>query len=48
MTAANNWTTDELAAIDATGEVDVATRCQDGTLRTAASCAATTLSTSAP
>jgi hypothetical protein len=35
MTAANRWTADELAAIDATGEVDVATRRQDGTLRAA-------------
>jgi hypothetical protein len=34
MTAANTWTADELATIDATGEVDVAPRRKDGTLRT--------------
>ncbi len=34
MTAANRWRADQLAAIDATGEVGVATRRQDGSLRT--------------
>ena len=35
MTTGDRWTADELARIDAAGEVDVATRRQDGTLRTA-------------
>lgn len=35
MTAATRWTVDDLAAIDATGEVDVATRRGDGSLRAA-------------
>jgi hypothetical protein len=34
MTSAHGWTADDLEAIDATGEVDVATRREDGTLRT--------------
>ncbi len=33
MTAASTWTADELGAIDATGEVELATRREDGTLR---------------
>jgi hypothetical protein len=35
VTAANTWTAAELATIDATGEVDVATRRKDDSLRTA-------------
>jgi hypothetical protein len=35
MTVVGGWTADELATIDGTGEVEVATRRQDGTLRTA-------------
>ena len=35
MTAVSGWTADELATINDTGEVDVATRRQDGSLRTA-------------
>src|SRR4051812_9731118 len=34
MTAESRWTADELATIDGIGEVDVATRREDGTLRT--------------
>jgi hypothetical protein len=35
VTASNGWTADELSTIDRTGEVDVATRRGDGTLRAA-------------
>ena len=35
MTVSNGWTADELSTIDRTGEVDVATRRRDGTLRAA-------------
>jgi mannose-6-phosphate isomerase-like protein (cupin superfamily) len=34
MTVVGGWTADELATIDGTGEVEVATRRQDGTLCT--------------
>jgi hypothetical protein len=35
VTTAHGWTADELPTIDAAGEVDVATRREDGTMRTA-------------
>ena len=35
VTASNGWRADELSAIDGCGEVDIATRRSDGTLRTA-------------
>ena len=35
MTASNGWRADELSTIDGNGEVDIATRRNDGTLRAA-------------
>jgi hypothetical protein len=35
VTAPNGWSVDELATIDGTGEVDIATRVGDGALRAA-------------
>ena len=35
MTASNGWRAGELSTIDGRGEVDIATRCSDGTLRAA-------------
>jgi hypothetical protein len=35
MTASNGWRADELSAIDGCGEVGIATRRNDGTLRAA-------------
>ena len=35
MTASNGWRADELSTIDGNGEVDIATRRSDGTLRAA-------------
>jgi hypothetical protein len=35
VTASNGWRADELSTIDGSGEVDIATRRSDGTLRAA-------------